>query len=196
MPPRTKYTPEVILDSALDLVRQEGMGALTARNLAKQMGCSTGPVFRHFSSMEEVLERVMERITRLFVGALGSVELSDPLVSWGVGWLRFAAQEPRLYEAAFLRPHPWHDKWGAVRLDLAARMAEVSGYEHLSRGDRFALIGRASIVMHGLGLEIWSGRLAGDNLEGLIRDLVMPVVEAALALERVEDLHSRGRTRT
>lgn len=194
MPPRTRYTPERILDAALALTREQGIDGVTARTLAARLGCSTGPISSHFSSMEHLHEQLLDRIIALFVSAASEHRDAEPLLAVGLGWLAFAAQEPRLYEALFLRHHDWHAKWGPVRRALADRMAGHPRYGHLDRAARFALVGRASIVMHGLGVEIWSGRLPLSEpaaLRRVIEQFALPVVDAALAQGWTTDLHSQ-----
>ena len=194
MPPRTRYTPDRILDAALALTRETGIEGVTARTLAGRLGCSTGPVSSHFASMEALHEQLLERIIDLFVVASSRPVDPDPLLAVGVGWLRFATTEPRLYEALFLRHHSWHAKWGPVRRKLADRMAEHPRYAHLDRPARFALVGRASIVLHGLGVEIWSGRLplsSPGDLQRVVAQFTLPVVDAALSQGWTDDLHSQ-----
>lgn len=190
MPPRLRYTPDRILDAALALTQASGLATVTARSIAAHLGCSTAPIFTHFASMERLHEHLMDRIITGFVATASAVHHPDPLVGAGIGWLRFATEEPRLYEAIFLTPHPWHAKWGPVRRQLAQRMAEHPRYAHLSAPARFALVGRASIVMHGLGVELWSGRLPPRDLAALVEELALPVVDAALARGWTQDLHS------
>lgn len=192
MPPRTRFTAERILDAALVLTREQGVDAVTARNVAAQLSCSTGPVFTHFGSMDDLLEQLMDQIIARFVAYARATEHADPLVAAGLGWLRFASDEPRFYEALFLRHHGWHDKWGPVRRELANNMANHPRYCELDARARFGLVGRASIVLHGLGVEIWSGRLVADpdTLLVLLEQLAGPVVDAAIARGWTHDLHS------
>ncbi len=190
MPPPTRFSADRILDAALELTREAGIDAVTARNVAARLGCSTGPLFTHFSSMEELHERLMDRVIARFVATAAAVEHEDPMMSAGIGWLGFVVDEPLLYEAVFLKPHPWHAKWGPVRRRMAERMSQHPAYAHLSSEALFALVGRAAIVMHGLGLEIWSGRLPSHGLQRLIEELAVPVVEAAMKRGWVQDLHS------
>lgn len=58
MPPKAKYTREEIVQIALDLVSEKGIGALNARNLGAAMGTSTRPVFTAFKNMNELTEEV------------------------------------------------------------------------------------------------------------------------------------------
>lgn len=196
MPPRSRYNADRILDAAEALTRREGIAAVTARSVAAELGCSTAPVFTHFRAMDDLLEQLMDRIIARFVEAAGAVVHADPLLGAGLGWLRFASEEPRLYEAVFLHRHPWHWKWGPVRRRLAERMGESARYGHLSRPVRFALVGRASIVLHGLGLELWSGRLEAGAEECWLRELLCPVVDAAVAGGWEDDIHTAAPARS
>lgn len=201
MPPKPRYTPDRILDAALAVTRESGIEAVTARNVAARLGSSTGPVSSSFASMDALHEALMDRVIALFVARAeaagagpdhGAPPPRDPLLVAGEAWLRFAAEEPRLYAAVFLRHHPWHAKWGPVRRAMARRMADHPRYVGLDDRERFGLVGRASIVLHGLGLEIWAGRLPATDLSTLLDQLVLPVVDAALAHAWTADLHTLG----
>jgi AcrR family transcriptional regulator len=197
MAPRTRFTSDIVLDAALAQTRSSGIASVSARTIAASLGASIAPVFTAFSSMDALHERLMDRIIGEFVGRAGAVsEGDDPLWAAGEGWLRFALEEPRLYEAIFLTVHPWHGKWGPVRRQLAERMGEFPRYAHLPAAVRFALVGRASIVLHGLGLELWSGRLRTRDLRTLVVQLVQPVVDAALQNAWTADLHMSFATST
>lgn len=41
----TIIAQEVIIEAAFELVRKEGFEVLSARNIAKQIGCSTQPIY-------------------------------------------------------------------------------------------------------------------------------------------------------
>lgn len=59
MPPKVKFSREEIIAAALDIVREGGMTALTARSLAARLGSSAKPVFGLFENMQEVQNEVM-----------------------------------------------------------------------------------------------------------------------------------------
>ena len=193
VPPTIRYPPEKITAAALELARESGLPTVTARRVARVLGCSTAPVFTHFATMEELHEAVIDAIILEFVEATKSATHPDPLVGAGLGMLAFAAAEPMLYEALFLTRHPWHHKWGPVRQRLAEEMRNVPSYAALTDAARFALVGRASIIVHGLGVEIWSGRLT-DTRPGtllfLLEQLARPLIEATIQNGWTRDLHS------
>ena len=59
MPPKFKFTKAEMIKAALELVREGGMDALTARALAKKLGCSAKPIFGLFQNMQEVQQEVL-----------------------------------------------------------------------------------------------------------------------------------------
>ena len=54
MPPKPRFTADEIAAEALALVKEQGIEALTARNLAARLNASARPIFTVFRSMEEV----------------------------------------------------------------------------------------------------------------------------------------------
>jgi len=197
VPPRVRYTPDRILDAALSLTQREGLASVTARQVAAELGSSIAPVFTHFSTMDELHERLIERITARFIASTEAPTHADPLMAAGLGMLHFAAEEPRLYEALFLSRHPWHRKWGVERRRLASRMADCPRYAALDERARFGLVGRASIVVHGLGLELWAGRLHDtrpETLLSILEQLAGPLIDAAIEHAWTQDIHSPPRT--
>ena len=54
MPPKPKFTKEEIVQTALQVVSQKGVEALTAKELGDALGSSSRPIFTVFNSMKEV----------------------------------------------------------------------------------------------------------------------------------------------
>jgi len=100
MPRAITVRTEQILDAALDLVRREGLGALTARRVAQEVGCSTQPVYRAYGSMEQLVADVVDRAEQEMMGYLmQGADGERPFLQMGLGNLRFARDEPQLYTA-------------------------------------------------------------------------------------------------
>jgi len=197
MPPRPRFTREMILKGALELTQRHGITAVTARGIAGELGCSTAPIFTCFDSMEALQEALLDRIIATFVSATKQSLDDDPLLAAGLGMVRFAAEEPRLYEALFLTHHAYHFKWGPVRRDLAKTMTTYPRYDNLSEAECFGLIGRSSVVVHGLGVEVWSGRLPDASLptlRRLLQQLAGPLVDASISEGWTSDIHSEKPT--
>lgn len=51
-----------LVDAALHIIATKGIAALSTRSLAAEVGLSTGAIFRHFASLEALLEAVVTRV--------------------------------------------------------------------------------------------------------------------------------------
>ncbi len=98
MPPKIAITPQQILDGAFELVRREGMTALSARRVAQELGCSTQPVYSAYDSMKALKADVIKRAEVVARTYLAPDEHADlPFLHVGLGSLRFAQKEPQLF---------------------------------------------------------------------------------------------------
>ncbi len=102
MPKQASVTKEEIIDSAVRLIREKGHEALTVRKLAAYIGCSTQPVMYVFSTVKELKDAVYERADRMHTEYLLTArEGTDPILSIGLNYVRFAAEEPELFRFLF-----------------------------------------------------------------------------------------------
>ena len=103
MPKKPIYTKDDILDIAYAMVREEGIEALSARNLAKRMNTSTAPIFTAFSGIDEIVVELAKRAKALYSSYI-SEGLSNPLPFKGAGmkYIEFAKDEPKLFKFLFM----------------------------------------------------------------------------------------------
>ena len=103
MPPSVKFTKEEIVNAALQVVREKGTAALTARQIAAVLGVSTRPIFTYFQNMQQVQEAVRQAAQALYHSYIKKgLEQVHPLIGLGEQYIRFATQEPELYRLLFL----------------------------------------------------------------------------------------------
>ena len=103
MPPKVRFQREEIVDAALEIARGKGIEAVTAREVAKALGVSVGPIFTWFESMETLRAEVYERARERYRAYIER-GLAGPIPFLGVGqqYIRFAREEPELYKLLFL----------------------------------------------------------------------------------------------
>ena len=104
MPPKPKFTKEEIVQTALEIVSDRGVEALTAKELGDALGTSARPIFTVFNSMKEVQDEVRAAAMRRFEG-FAEQRLPDmPLFKQvGMRMVLFGAKEPKLYQLLFMR---------------------------------------------------------------------------------------------
>ena len=100
---RVIYTEERIIDTAIALVRQGGLQAVTARSLGAALGSSPKPIFTAFGSMEEITAAAIRRAKQIFADYI--IEAFDGDISFqriGLRWIHFVMEEPELYRLLFM----------------------------------------------------------------------------------------------
>ena len=122
MPPKARYTKENIADIAYGIVRRNGLGALSARSLAAELGTSTAPIFTAFENIEEVESAVVERAEALYERyhreGLG---MTPQFKGTGIKYIQFAKDEPNLFKLLFMR--------GDKRLEDSGYLPKLYKYE-------------------------------------------------------------------
>lgn len=101
--PKYKFTKEEMIAAAVQVVREKGIHALTAKALAGELGTSTQPVFTCFGTMEAAKEEVFSEAVRQHERYIQK-GLKEPVPFFGVGmqYILFAREEPELYRLLFL----------------------------------------------------------------------------------------------
>ncbi|MFD1270684.1 TetR/AcrR family transcriptional regulator [Paenibacillus motobuensis] len=104
MPPKLKVTRDAVLEAALGLVREEGIDAVNARNVAKRLGTSTQPIFSHFASMKELREAIYAYAEHLYNTAMLTAMQSggNGFLAMGLAYIRFARTEKKLFQLLFM----------------------------------------------------------------------------------------------
>ena len=98
MAPQKRIFREGLLQGAVNLVRKNGPQALSVRNLAREMNCSTQPIYSEFENMEslrnELAAFIRERYLHKEAANYKQVALS---------FLDFAGKEKNLFQLVYLR---------------------------------------------------------------------------------------------
>lgn len=98
MPPKTRVTEEMIVDAAVEVVRQSGFESINARTVSGQLHCSTQPVMYHFSTIDSLKRAAYKRVDQLHSEyLLNTPPEQDPILGIGLNYVRFAVEEPQLF---------------------------------------------------------------------------------------------------
>lgn len=103
MPPKPKFTKEEIVSAALRVVSGNGVDALTAQALGRELGSSARPIFTVFKSMDEVHREVRSAALRYFEKfADKAIHYTPAFKQFGMQMILFALEEPHLYHLLFM----------------------------------------------------------------------------------------------
>jgi len=90
------------LDCAFEMARKRGIDSINARDLAKELGCSTKPIFRLFSSMDDLKYAIYERASSLYNERMFRGLQESSFLGMGLAYINFARDEKKLFELLFL----------------------------------------------------------------------------------------------
>ncbi len=105
MPPKPKFSKDEIIAAALDIVREKGIDALTARELGARLGSSARPIFTVFASMDEVAQAVREEAQRQYDAHVRKASDQTDVPAFkaaGQLMLSYAKQQPKLFSLLFM----------------------------------------------------------------------------------------------
>lgn len=103
MPKTTTITKEIIIETAFEMVRKEGFSVLSARNIAKQIGCSTQPIYWTYKNMDELKTEICQKALQLLKNTIYEYKKTgNPFLDLGLGYVRMAHAEPALFKAFYM----------------------------------------------------------------------------------------------
>lgn len=131
MPPKAKFTREEIIETALELTREQGIEAVTARELGNRLNSSARPIFTVFKNMEEVNAKIISAAKALYKQYVKK-GLEQQLAFRGVGaaYIEFAVREPKLFRLLFM-----NEKQGGSDIDHILNLLDES-YEDILKSVR------------------------------------------------------------
>lgn len=131
-----------LLDAGVALAREGGPGAIVLREATRRAGVVPNAAYRHFESRQALLEAVRAAALAALARAIeaeidAAQQLPEPrrraraaFRGVGLGYLRFARQEPGLFRTAFAaRPFDVHER--AAQDDAARGASGMDPFELL-----------------------------------------------------------------
>ncbi|HLX35337.1 MAG TPA: TetR family transcriptional regulator C-terminal domain-containing protein [Candidatus Limnocylindrales bacterium] len=171
---------DAIVEAALAVARRKGLGATSVRDVAREMGSSSGLIHHYFDSMDDVLAAAFERIAGEDLTQT-EIMLDD-------------ADEPREVIAEFLRSYaPVGDDW-AFQLWLDA-WAEAARRPHLREASSRLNLAWAALLERTIRAGVADGSFrCGDpaaaawRILSLVDGLALQVVAHQTIVDRADML--------
>ena len=148
MPRKPVTTREAMIEGAFDLIRERGHEALTVRNLAAFLGCSTQPIMYQFPDTETLRELAYQKADAFHTGYILA---AGDLLEIGIRYIRFAEEEPQLFRFLFQS-----GRFSGLSLEELIRapeaaelLAAVSREGALTASEAAAIFEPLAAVVHG-----------------------------------------------
>lgn len=168
MPPRFKYTKEQIIQTALELAREGGIAAVTAKSVGAKLNSSVKLVFGQFANMEEVKNEVLKEAYQFWrnyiQSAMGKNEYPTCATSglaYGMAYIHFAKEEKELFKLLFMR-----DRSGEViddSVDMKPVIEAIQRASGLSAEEAYMVHTEMWIFVHGIATMVATSYLTWDD---------------------------------
>jgi AcrR family transcriptional regulator len=150
---RRQSAREAIVDAAWDMVHQEGLSALSLRDLARRAGITTPTVYAYFDSKNAIYDAMFGQAATQFAEAVAEpFDRDDPreiLATVAHRFFDFCTSDPARYQLLFQRTIPGFEP--SPESYAPAQRALASAQE------RLALSG----ITEARHLDIWTALLTG-----------------------------------
>ena len=102
MAPKIKYDRKKILNAALNILKRKGNNALTARNIAHEMGSSTHPIYSEFQSLNLLKKALFEHAYHYFIEQITTINTPKGFLDIGVNYVKFSKNEKNIFSFIFM----------------------------------------------------------------------------------------------
>lgn len=169
------------MDAAIRIIANEGSRRFTAKNIADEVGITPGAIFRHFDTMDAIVDAVVERMEGvLFADATDDIR--DPLEAletFFLGRIRILSDHPDI-----------------SRLLLSDHLGLVAGPERRHRIDRFKERSHEhvrSCLIQADTLGLLRGPADPAEATVLLMGAIFALAHATTRLPEDDNLHDLGR---
>lgn len=188
MPPTVRFTRDAVLHAACQLMRREGMEALNARAIAKELGGSTQPIFRLFTNMEDLHRELILYVARQFQAhAEADMAQSDsPYIQLCTTYLLYGRDEPELFKLLFMRDRVSEGQYSdQTNYDLVFNI--IKKETPLDDETALRFFERTWLFIHGLAVCIATKYIPCQDERYLI-SMVKEAYNAAVKMMNLEDV--------
>ncbi len=106
MPAEAKITSKMILEASIEVLRKVGNSGLNARSIAKELGCSTQPIYSVFSNMDALKKELYYEAQKAHKAKVaeywGKTQPSN-YKAYGMGYVKFAREEKELFRFLYMQ---------------------------------------------------------------------------------------------
>jgi AcrR family transcriptional regulator len=154
MPPRQRITKEMIMEAALNLVREGGIESVNSRAVAAKIGCSTQPVFSQYPTMEDLRQAVHVFSCNEFEqGILAEKDNIEFFKISCLSLIHLARNDKNVFSLIFLSTYCAGSEFQLSRMNYKTNQLLLNHLiesHSLTKGDALNILERISLLVHGI----------------------------------------------
>jgi len=190
MPPKTKFNKENIVEAAFEIAKEKGFPAITARSVAKRLGCSVAPIYVNFEKIEDLIEAVVGRVFAISDDLVAKQEGTDMFEKIGKASLAFAREYPVLFRELTMQPNPYMASYDTVENSMIEALAEDEDMRNWTVEARKRLFFKMRAFQMGLSVMVANGHVPSWLNDREVEALLLEVGEELLLVQKIKQKES------
>lgn len=150
MPAKKQVPKDLILQTALQLLMEHGFEAVNVKSLAAALHCSTQPIYLSFENMDALRRALVPAAADKFLALMQQACGDTPVRLYGIGYIRFAQQQPELFRFLFMRPQAFAEVRQVLQPIIDRSIDELMAQYHLPRSTADELHDQLWMHTHGI----------------------------------------------
>lgn len=191
MGPRKTFSESDIIDAAVEIVREQGLNAISTRSIARKLKSSTMPIYSTLKSMGSLEDAVRRRVLEMLQEYQSRSYSPNPAFDQAIGYVQFARDEALLFQFLFsgvaVSRHTQQNELDSIAREKITRDSPM--YEHfmaIASEQQSGFVLKNWIYIHGLATLIATGALQDIDDERLMQ-LISEAAEALYLWEMRDD---------
>lgn len=106
MPAKKIINDTMILSCAIKMLKEKGINSINARSLAKELKCSTQPIYNSFNGMDDLKNKLLEASLQIYENKIEDAIKENKNFTYkamGLTYIKFAIEEKELFKFLFMR---------------------------------------------------------------------------------------------
>ena len=157
MPAKKQITRQMILSSALEILKSGGMEAVNVKSLAKSLNCSTQPIYLSFANMDTLRVELSSFAVTTFIKEMKEMCGDDEVNLYGMPYIRFAQKEAKLFQFLFMRQNAFGELKEVLSPSIDCSINKLMKQYHIGREEADNLHDQLWVHTHGIAAMIATG---------------------------------------
>jgi AcrR family transcriptional regulator len=163
---KPRLSRDAIVTMGIAVLEQDGPDGLSARRLASRMGCEAMSLYRHVSSMDDLMDAMVDHLLGAIAPPPGVDPAAIPIQRAAEGFLDLAQHFPNSF--VLIATRPWRTPHA-----VAAAQAQVDRFRAFGDDDTAAAAHARALAayLNGAGLALAAARRTGGEAAAVRADL-------------------------
>lgn len=186
MPPKNKTSKKDIVEVAFQIAKEEGFSGITARNVAKHLGCSIAPIYVNFATISDLIEAVIMRVIAVSEELLAKQKGQDVFENIGKASITFAREYPVFLRELIMQPNSYTDLYETVENTILKLLSGDETMRGWTLEERKHLLLKMRIFQTGLSVMIANGQVPSWLDDNALETLLMETGDDLLRIQKIK----------